>query len=97
LGVLTTGKWKEQFMGAGTMPAAINVRVIPNTLIYVKTANGNVKSQATSDGGDLTIILPDNGTISIWTEFSTAAPTFESLIWWGPYDRSNYINTLDAR
>jgi len=99
LGVTTNGTMKEQFM-SGPRPAenaAINVRVLPNTVVHVTTANGSPVSQATSDGGDITIIVPDNGTITISTSFTTAAPTFESFVWVGPYDRSQFINTIDAR
>ena len=97
LGVLTTGQWKSQFMGDGNLPAAINVRIAPNSIVTVVTASGKTVTQATSDMGDITIILPDSGIVTISVDYSTAAPTHESLVWWGPYDRSASINTVDAR
>lgn len=97
LGVLTTSKWKSQFMGDGSMPAAINVRIAPESVVTVVTAQGKTIRQATSDMGDITIVLPDSGVVTISVSYKTAAPTHESLVWWGPYDRSVNINTLDAR
>jgi hypothetical protein len=98
LGILTTSQWKSQFMeNATTMPAAINVRIAPESVVTVTTASGKVIQQATSDMGDITIILPDNGIVTISVSYTTAAPTHESLVWWGPYDRSVSINTVDAR
>lgn len=98
LGILTTSKWKSQFLaGSPDIAVAVNVKIAHDTPITVRTASGQVVSQATSDQGDITIILPDSGTIVIWADFTTAAPTFESPVWWGPYDRSVSINTLDAR
>jgi len=98
LGILTTSKYKSQFMeNSTTMPAAINVRIIPNSIVTVVTASGKTVSQATSDAGDITIILPDSGIVTIMVNYTTAAPSHESLVWWGPYDRSANINTVDAR
>jgi len=98
LGLLTTKQYKSQFLGdVADVPIAVNIRITPNTLISVRTATGKTISQATSDGGDITIILPDEGIVVIAVAFTTAAPTFESLVWWGPYDRSADINTIDAR
>lgn len=97
LGVLTTAQWKEQFMGSGNTPAAINVRIAPDSPVTVTTASGKTVVQNTSDMGDITIVLPDSGVITISVDYTTAAPTHESLVWWGPYDRSENINTIDAR
>lgn len=98
LGVSTSGQYKQQFLaGANDSPVAINVRIAPNALVSVRTNSGKIVSQTTSDTGDITIILPDDGVVVIAVAFTTAAPTFESLIWWGPYDRSADINTIDAR
>lgn len=97
LGVLTTSQWKTQFMGDANIPAAINVRIGPNSNVTVVTASGKTVTQATSDMGDITVILPDSGVITITVDYITAAPTHESLVWWGPYDRSKDINTIDAR
>lgn len=97
LGVLTTSQWKTQFMGDANIPAAINVRIAPESVVTVTTASGKTVQQATSDMGDITIILPDSGVVTISVDYSTAAPTHESLVWWGPYDRSANINTVDAR
>lgn len=99
LGVLTTSQYKSEFFdGEDTsIPAAINVRIAPNSVVTVKTASGKTVSQATSDAGDITIIMPDSGVITICVDYTTAAPTHESLVWWGPYDRSESINTIDAR
>lgn len=97
LGVLTTAKWKEQFMGTGNMPAAINVRISPNTNVTVVNASGVTKTQPTSDQGDITITLPDSGVVIISVSYQTASPTHESLVWWGPQDRTTGINILDAR
>ncbi len=97
LGVLTTGQWKSQFMGDGNLPAAINVRIAPESVVTIVTASGKTVTQATSDMGDITVILPDSGVVTITVDYTTAAPTHESLVWWGPYDRSANINTIDAR
>lgn len=98
LGILTTAQWKSQFMdNSTTMPAAINVRIIPNSVVTVVTASGKTVSQTTSDAGDITVILPDSGIVTITVNYTTAAPTHESLVWWGPYDRSVGINTIDGR
>lgn len=97
LGVLTTAQWKSQFMGDTNLPAAVNVRIAPNSVVTVRTASGKVVSQATSDAGDITVILPDSGVVTITVNYTTAAPTHESLVWWGSYDRSVNINTVDAR
>lgn len=97
LGVLTTEKWMDQFMaGDPSEFAAINVRIAPNSMVTVVTASGKTVTQATSDAGDITIILPKSGVITISVDYTTAAPTHESLVWWGPYDRSENINTIDA-
>lgn len=98
LGVLTTATWKSQFMeNSSSMPAGINVRIAPNSPVTVVTAKGNTVTQNTSDAGDITVILPDSGIVIITVNYTTAAPTHESLVWWGPYDRSVDINTIDAR
>ncbi len=97
LGVLTTSKYIDQFLAGASGPVAINVRIAPNSMVTVVTNSGNVVSQATSDMGDITIILPNDGVVSIAVDYTTAAPTHESLVWWGPYDRSEHINTIDAR
>lgn len=101
---LTTSTWngidlKKQFLSRGnpSLPVAMNVRIIPNSIVSVKKHDGNVVSQATSDGGDITIVLPDNGVTSVCVDYTTAAPTHESHVWFGPYDRSANINTIDAR
>ena len=97
LGVSTSSEWKSQFMGDTTTPAAINIRIAPNSVVTVVKADGTVVHQATSDMGDITVILPNDGIVTISVSFTTAAPTHESIIWWGPYDRSININTVDAR
>jgi hypothetical protein len=98
LGVLTSSKYKSQFLqGANKGSAAINVRIAPNSIVTVVTKSGKTISQATSDMGDITIVLPDSGVVTIAVDYTTAAPTHESMVWWGPYDRSQYINTIDAR
>lgn len=98
LGVLTTSKWKSQFMAGSSAPfAAINVRIIPNSIVTVVTKSGRTVRQATSDAGDITIVLPDDGVTTISVDYTTQAPTHESHVWWGPYDRSSNINTIDAR
>jgi hypothetical protein len=97
LGVLTTAKWKSQFLEGANYAAAINVRIAPHSVVAVTTHSGKTLSQATSDMGDITIILPDSGVTVVSVSYSTAAPTHESLVWWGPYDRSENINTVDAR
>lgn len=98
LGLNMDDKWKVQFMGKEiSSPLAVNVRIAPNSNIAVRTVGGRVVNQATSDMGDITIILPNSGVVTISVSYSTAAPTHESLIWWGPYDRSKNINTVDAR
>ncbi len=98
LGVLTNAKWKSQFLaGANDIPVAINVRIAPNAMVTVVTSKGKIVQQATSDAGDITVILPDSGIVTISVNYTTAASTHESLVWWGPYDRSVNINTVDAR
>lgn len=99
LGVLTTSKFKEQFLdGVSTStPASINVRITPNSNVNVVTASGKTINQATSDAGDITIVLPDSGVTMIGVSYITAAPTHESHVWWGPHDRTAGINTIDAR
>lgn len=97
LGVLTSSQYKDQFLAGSSGPAAVNVRIAPHSVVTVVTNSGNVVSQATSDMGDITIILPDDGVVTIAVDYSTAAPTHESHVWWGPYDRSANINTIDAR
>lgn len=102
LGVLTTSHWNgqnllDQFLDGAEGPAAINVRIAPNSMVTVVTATGKVVSQTTSDMGDITIILPSDGVVTISVSYTTKAPTHESLVWWGPYDRSEHINTIDAR
>jgi len=97
LGLSTDNKWREQFMGKGVYPLGINVRIAPNSTIAVKTAGGRIVNQSTSDMGDITVILPNSGVVTISVSYATAAPTHESLVWWGPYDRSKNINTIDAR
>jgi len=96
LGVLTTSEHQEEFLSGADGPVAINVRIAPHSVVTVTTVNGNVVEQETSDMGDITIILPDDGAVTISVDYSTAAPTHESLVWWGPYDRSESINTVDA-
>lgn len=96
LGVLTESDWKDQFMVGEGGDAAINVRIAPNSPIWVVGPGGTFEG-VSSDAGDITIILPDEGEITIGTRYSTAAPTHESHVWWGPYDRSKDINTIDPR
>lgn len=96
LGVLTSSQYRDQFMSGATDPAAVNVRIAPHSVVTVTGPSGT-QSQATSDAGDITIILPDSGVVVIAVDYTTAAPTHESLVWWGPYDRSANINTIDAR
>jgi hypothetical protein len=97
LGVATAAQYKAQFMDGASGNAAMNVRIKPGSMVSVRKANGQVVSQATSDGGDITIILPDSGTVVVSVSFDMAAQTFESKVWFGPYDRSVGINTIDAR
>lgn len=94
LGILTTAQYKDQFMAGATGSAAINVRITPNSIVTVKTVSGKVVNQATSDGGDITIVLPDSGVVTVCVDYTTATGTHESLVWWGPYDRSEGINTV---
>ncbi len=96
LGVLTSSQYVDQFLAGASGPVAINVRIAPNSVVTVNGPSG-AHSQVTSDAGDITIILPDDGVVSITVDYTTAAPTHESLVWWGPYDRSENINTIDAR
>lgn len=108
LGILTTAKYKEQAVGT-QFPGAVNVRIAPNSPVTVKPASG-VQPHGkdcqpvtggvtcnTSDAGDITIVLKDSGVVTISVDYTTAAPTHESLVWWGPYDRSQDIDTIDAR
>ncbi len=97
--VLTTSKWKSQFMEGNTSaPFGLNVRALPGTMITVYGENGKVLgSQAASRAGDLTIILPDDGATGISLSEDDPPKTFEVKIWVGPYDRSEGINTFDAR
>lgn len=98
LGVLTNSAHKAEFLaGAADQPLAINVRIAPNSNVTVVTASGKTLVQPTSDMGDITVIVPDDGVIVISVSYTTAAPTHESLVWVGPYDRSESINTVDAR
>lgn len=98
LGVLTTGEHFDQFMAGDNSEAdAINVRITPNTPVRVLTAQGETIIKNTSDAGDITIILPMDGVIIIAVDYSTNAPSHESHVWVGPYDRSANINTIDAR
>lgn len=98
VGLLTTAQYKEQFLaGAGNYDVAVNVRIAPNSPVNVITSDGQTQSGTTSDAGDITIILPDSGVTTVCVAYQTAAPTHESLVWWGPYDRSENINTIDAR
>ena len=87
----------DEFLAGASGPVAINVRIAPNSTVTVVTASGNTVSQATSDAGDITVILPDSGVVTISVDYATAEATHESLVWWGPYDRSDGINTIDAR
>ncbi len=96
LGVLTTSKHKDEFMVGQSGDAAINVRITPDTPVLVTGPGGSFPG-LTSDAGDITIILPENGVVTIAVDYSTAAPTHESHVWWGPYDRSENINTIDPR
>lgn len=97
LGVLTTSQYKSEFLaGAPDMSVAINVRITPNTLVSVTGPTGT-QTQPTSDAGDITVVLPDNGIVTVCTAYTTAMPTHESHVWWGPYDRAENINTIDAR
>lgn len=97
--VLTTSKWKSQFMeGNSTAPFGLNVRALPGTMITVYGENGKVLgSQAASRAGDLTIILPDDGVTGVSLSEDDPPKTFEVKVWVGPYDRSEGINTFDAR
>lgn len=94
--ILTTSRWKSQFMQGDTrFPFSVNIRAMPGTTIQV--AGNKSGSQAVSQGGDLTIILPDDGITSFVYDVSDPAMTHETIVWVGPYDRSQNINTFDAR
>jgi hypothetical protein len=98
LGVATSSQYFAEFMNGSTAEnAAINVRIAPFSNVTVVTASGKTITQETSDMGDITIILPKDGVITISVDYTTDAPTHESLVWVGPYDRSEHINTIDAR
>lgn len=98
LSLMTTAEYKQQFMAGSTAAnAAVNVRIAPFSNVTIVTASGKTVTQTTSDMGDITIILPDSGVVTVSVDYTTAAPTHESLVWWGPYDRSANINTVDAR
>lgn len=97
--VLTTGEHFDQFMaGSDANHSAVNVRTLPNTVveIYDPQTEEVVGSQRTSRGGDLTIIEPQNGMYGVRVEVEDPAATFEVQVWFGPYDRSENINTFDA-
>lgn len=97
IGVLTTSAWMSQFLDGASPPAQVSVKIGHDQLVNVRTWNGRVISQATSDQGDITITLPNDGVTVVWTDFWTDAPTFDSVVHWGPDDRIPNINRIDAR
>lgn len=101
IGVLTNSQYKAQFLSNTNDPNQVvgfNVKTAPGTTVAVKTHNGTVKTAPTSDLGDVLVQLPDDGTTTICTAFTSAAPTSESRLHWGPDDRpTEAINRIDAR
>lgn len=94
LAIMTTEQYKGD-IDNGYEQVAVNIQIAPNTPVDLIDANGNVLvTQNTSDQGDLTITLPNSGVIAIHARYHTDAPTDEAEVWFGPYDRSDEINTL---
>ena len=96
--IMTTSEHKAQFMPGGLHPFSINIDTMDDTIVSVYRADGSlVESLGVSPGGgDITIILPDDGVRII--EFTVRDPNanHETDIWVGPYDRNVNINTIDA-
>jgi hypothetical protein len=101
--ILTTSKWKPQFMEGAGNSFSLNVRAMPGTTITITREGGQVLgTQAVSQAGDLTIIMPDDGVTGVRLSENDPAKTFEVKAWVGPYDRgpgvnAEAINVFDAR
>lgn len=66
-------------------------------VVECRDLSGGGISCKTSDQGDITIVLPDDGIVTFWTEYETDASTFEAIVKVGPFDRSDDINYVDTR
>lgn len=99
--VLTTSKWKSQFMeGQTQFPDSVNIRTLPGQTVNVYDGNGKLLgSRKTSIGGDLLIQLPDDGVTAFSVTETDPNANFEIQIWFGADDQQNdpKINRFDAR
>jgi hypothetical protein len=95
----TSSKYKAQALGnKSNLPYALNIRALPDTPITILGEGGKVLgTQNASRAGDLTVILPDDGVTGFSLSENDPPATFEVQIWVGPYDRSDGIDTFDAR
>lgn len=98
--VLTTAKYKNQFMQGTDAVDGMNIRTLPGTKVEIfdPISNETVGSHEVSQGGDLLVMMPDNGLVGARFPIQDPAASFEAQIWFGPDDRPNSkINRFDAR
>lgn len=99
--ILTTSTFKAEFLSNTNDPSQVvgfNVKTAPNTMVAVMTQSGQLKTGTTSDLGDILVQLPNDGVTTICTAFTSAAPTSESRLHWGPDDRpTEAIDRIDAQ
>lgn len=94
--ILTTSRWKDQFMQGKNFPFSVNIRTMEGTVINIK-GNKSGSQGLSPRGNDLTIVLPDDSVTTFSFDVFDPNATHEVMIWVGPYDRSVNINTFDAR
>jgi hypothetical protein len=85
--------------GEENMSYSINIDTMDDTIVRVYREDGSLVAEqvVSPGGGDITIILPNDGIR--WIELDPNDPNAveETDIWVGPYSRSDNINTIDAR
>lgn len=94
---LSTSKYASQFLQGANYDIAVNIRTMPGTTISIYDGNGSLLGfQKVSKAGDLTVILLKDGVTMFVMDVTDPAATLETKVWFGPYDRSQNINTFDA-
>lgn len=97
IAILTTARWKDQFLAGQPGPAQINIRTAPGAPVSLIGPGGDIRVTArASDMGDVSINLPDECRVTISVANRIHDQNGETHIWWGPTGRKTDINLIDG-
>lgn len=97
LAVLTTARWRDQFLAGAQGPVQMNIRTAPGAYVSLVGPGGDIRiSQRTSDMGDITINLPDECRVTVACAPKIHDENGETIIWFGPTDRTSDIDLING-